>query len=678
MKYLDYTGLQYFWSKLKALFQTKQDVLVSGTNIKTVNGNSILGSGNIQAGDPDAIKYVSQTLTDGQKQQARTNIGAAAASALSALETAIAAKYSKPSGGIPETDLASGVQSALALARTSIQSLADYYDKTQIDSLLAAVSSEQYIDVTTLPTASASTLGKIYLVGPDANGFYDRYYTSYDGSTYSWVAVGNTEINLANYATKEELSQIRQDVDNITVRTDSDADFDVIDEGGNVLARFKDGNFRVKNFDSEKVVANLGTDSVQEFDTTQTYQTDAVVRYNGLLYRFIVPHEAGDWDLSDVEQTNVMESVNTPVSVSDSLNDADLDITDENHYVLARFKNGHIKTKKFDSENIEKNFVQKDLDIFFNAASEKQHYDTVSSTTKNLSFPYDLKKNICFALKADFTTFATITIGKGYNAYSGYWFVIDSTNISLYYNQGTTVLSKSVAHGLTFSDFVKIVISNIGDDYCRFFIQTKGGQFSYLFEWIFSANGQTFFTTAGTLTNVDFIASCSDLKNDIWVFGDSYLGFSNPARWPKQLRNMGYSDYLGDGLAGQNSSGAYSDLQRCLALGVKPKYLVWTLGMNDSDSAWNTTYQQVKTLCESNDITLILATVPTVPSRNKENINSTVRNSGYDYIDFANAVGANSSGVWYSGYLSSDNVHPTELGAKALATQFIFDFILKH
>ena len=190
----------------------KQDKLVSGENIKTVNGESILGSGNIVAGDPNAIKYTEQSLTDSQKTQARTNIGAAAASALTALETAIAAKYSKPASGIPEADLNSNVQSALALARTSIQSLAEYYNKTEIDALLAAVNSEQYVDVTTLPTASASTLGKIYLVGPNTNGVYTRHYTSYDGSTYSWVAVGTTEINLANYATKAELDQLGQEV----------------------------------------------------------------------------------------------------------------------------------------------------------------------------------------------------------------------------------------------------------------------------------------------------------------------------------------------------------------------------------------------------------------------------------------------------------------------------------
>lgn len=54
----------------------KQDTLVSGTNIKTVNGESLLGSGNITAGDPNAVKYTTQSLTSEQKEQARTNINA--------------------------------------------------------------------------------------------------------------------------------------------------------------------------------------------------------------------------------------------------------------------------------------------------------------------------------------------------------------------------------------------------------------------------------------------------------------------------------------------------------------------------------------------------------------------------------------------------------------------------
>ena len=69
-------------SFVNAGLASKQATLQSGTNIKTINGESILGSGNIVAGDPNAVKYVAQSLTDSQKAQARTNIGAASAGEL--------------------------------------------------------------------------------------------------------------------------------------------------------------------------------------------------------------------------------------------------------------------------------------------------------------------------------------------------------------------------------------------------------------------------------------------------------------------------------------------------------------------------------------------------------------------------------------------------------------------
>lgn len=153
-----------------------------------------------------------QSVFTGQEMDERFTAVAQLQAALLEVETALSAKYVKPASGIPETDLDSAVQSALAKARSAVQDLSNYYTKTEIDSLLAAVNSQEYVDVATLPTASASTLGKIYLVGP-TNNQYDRYYTSYDGSAYSWVAAGSTEINLSNYATKAELNQLDQKVD---------------------------------------------------------------------------------------------------------------------------------------------------------------------------------------------------------------------------------------------------------------------------------------------------------------------------------------------------------------------------------------------------------------------------------------------------------------------------------
>ncbi len=56
-KYLDYNGVLYFWGKLKAYFQVK---LVSGTNIKTINNESVLGSGNISV--PTALSDLTNDM----------------------------------------------------------------------------------------------------------------------------------------------------------------------------------------------------------------------------------------------------------------------------------------------------------------------------------------------------------------------------------------------------------------------------------------------------------------------------------------------------------------------------------------------------------------------------------------------------------------------------------------
>ena len=59
--------------------------------------------------------------------------------------------------------------------------------------------------------ASENTDGKIYLVS-DTNGNFYRYITQLNGSTYSWVLRGTTELDLSDYATKEEVSQLDQKV----------------------------------------------------------------------------------------------------------------------------------------------------------------------------------------------------------------------------------------------------------------------------------------------------------------------------------------------------------------------------------------------------------------------------------------------------------------------------------
>lgn len=63
-KYLDKEGLTKVWAKVKTEVGKKQDTLVSGTNIKTVNGASLLGSGDVTI-DLSLYKVVEALPTSG-------------------------------------------------------------------------------------------------------------------------------------------------------------------------------------------------------------------------------------------------------------------------------------------------------------------------------------------------------------------------------------------------------------------------------------------------------------------------------------------------------------------------------------------------------------------------------------------------------------------------------------
>ena len=112
-----------------------------------------------------------------------------------------------------------------------------------------------------------------------------------------------------------------------------------------------------------------------------------------------------------------------------------------------------------------------------------------------------------------------------------------------------------------------------------------------------------------------------------------------------------------------------------------PKYMIWCIGMNngDSSSAINSTWKTYTELaiseCEKRGIIPILATIPCTPTVNNTFKNTYIKSSGYRYIDFAESVGAEEAeSTWIEGCLSSDNVHPTETGARLLYCRALQDF----
>lgn len=73
-KYLDENGLSTLWGKITDKISNKQDELVSGTNIKTINGNSLLGSGNITINTSGTIdSALSTTSTNPVQNKVITN-----------------------------------------------------------------------------------------------------------------------------------------------------------------------------------------------------------------------------------------------------------------------------------------------------------------------------------------------------------------------------------------------------------------------------------------------------------------------------------------------------------------------------------------------------------------------------------------------------------------------------
>lgn len=90
----------------------------------------------------------------------------------------------------------------------STNGLTNYYTKDEIDASLSQIEQFQYETVASLPTASADTMYKIYLV-PSTNSATqnakDEFITIRSGSegsyTYAWEQIGSTTVDLSNYVT---------------------------------------------------------------------------------------------------------------------------------------------------------------------------------------------------------------------------------------------------------------------------------------------------------------------------------------------------------------------------------------------------------------------------------------------------------------------------------------------
>lgn len=147
---------------------TKQDNLVSGTNIKTINGQSVLGSGNIEitgggsGGNVDLSDYYKKTETY-SKVEVDTKID-----------------------DIPTTDLSG------------------YYNKAQVDGLLDSISLDDYYTKTQTEVLLSNKVEKEDGKGLSTNDFTNTFKQAYDGHLASTSNPHNvTALQVGAYSKSE-------------------------------------------------------------------------------------------------------------------------------------------------------------------------------------------------------------------------------------------------------------------------------------------------------------------------------------------------------------------------------------------------------------------------------------------------------------------------------------------
>ena len=237
-------------------------------------------------------------------------------------------------------------------------------------------------------------------------------------------------------------------------------------------------------------------------------------------------------------------------------------------------------------------------------------------------------------------------------------------------------------HGLNISGKIVVIFEYNANGTATYTILANGKSFKHTIDFsLQSVSAPYLMSNGATLTDCKLTLSCTDIDKKIWCFGDSYFAYS-AERWTYYLREYGYDkNVLLDGFPGEGSVNGKASFATLLSMGT-PKYAIWFLGMNDGSdpndttpsTSWASNRDIFLSLCNQNGVTPIFATIPNVPSINHKGKNAWIKASGYRYIDMCHAVGADVNVNWLGTMLSSDKIHPSEDGARALFAQVIQDF----
>lgn len=357
-----------------------------------------------------------------------------------------------------------------------------------------------------------------------------------------------------------------------------------------------------------------------------------------------------------------------PSAGSDTLIDPPYTVPDGvNYIVLTLYDNQNCDLIQIYNTTTVKRYGVKPIPMGY--MSDKESLSSGDSMT----LPYhNVKINNIYIFNASISNFSSITFSKG-----DYSITVDSTNITVV-NDDTGAI---IPHGLTIGVRITLMVENeTSTNTSLIRLCSDGDVFSYTtpIRFVMDNGSATVLSNGSILTNCTLSWVSKNINTPIWMFGDSYFSWY-PERWTYYLAEDGYTDVcMLNGFAGQTSATAYNALVNLLNI-TTPKMVVWCLGMNDGDTSsavnesWKTYYDKVIALKNKYGFELILYTVPTTPVVNNMYKNAIVRESGYRYVEADLAVRTDAYGNWVTGALSTDDVHPTAIGAKILYYAILAD-----
>ena len=186
------SAIQQNTDDIIVLQNNKQNTLISGENIKTINNESILGSGNIEIGGGSGGTSDYTDLTNKPKIN---NVELKGNKSLNDLGI-------QPSGNYA---LKSEIPDVSNFITNSVNNLLNYYlksetyTKQEVNNLIGQIATLQFQVVSTLPQIGDSKY--IYLV-PSSNPKTQNVKDEYIWVNNSWEQIGSTQIDLTGYATE--------------------------------------------------------------------------------------------------------------------------------------------------------------------------------------------------------------------------------------------------------------------------------------------------------------------------------------------------------------------------------------------------------------------------------------------------------------------------------------------